>query len=458
MSVFRKILAFVLVVIIFLGVFLRLHYGFSTDLWGDEAISFFIAKNTSWFDLIFSGPNYYDTVHPPFYYLFLKFFLIISNHDIYLRAISLILFFPSAYLVWLIGRQIGDKTEALFALALFSTHPLLVNLSFQVRSYSLTMFLVLVSIYEFILQLKAPSSTKGILLGITLSLSFWTSYASIWLIIGLFLFLLMQILKHGKKIITSFIPTILVFIFLSIFQFFKLLSALFAEFVAGSVIAGSVFSFNWQWFLQELELLTGLQVGFFSLFVLIIVPCIFLQRNREKISYLMTILFVGSIFLSALFSIFSSPIFLARQLLVSAIALVFIIAKLATNTKSVVFILLVLCTYTYLSLQTYGFLFQTNINQKVQQYVQNGDLILIFEKNHDYLDYYLFVNKKQAEVRVLSMNQLYNQKLLTTLEQKYQRAIFFTHYCPEEKYNDCNQIVEDLQSQFCNNIFCKTVE
>ena len=172
----------------------------------------------------------------------------------------------------------------------------------------------------------------------------------------------------------------------------------------------------------------------------------------------MTILFVGSIFLSALFSIFSSPIFLARQLLVSAIALVFIIAKLATNTKSVVFILLVLCTYTYLSLQTYGFLFQTNINQKVQQYVQNGDLILIFEKNHDYLDYYLFVNKKQAEVRVLSMNQLYNQKLLTTLEQKYQRAIFFTHYCPEEKYNDCNQIVEDLQSQFCNNIFCKTVE
>jgi hypothetical protein len=458
MSISRKVLLIITIAAITFGIFLRLYYGLSTDLWGDEVISFFLAKDTSWFDLFFSGPSYWDKVHPPLYYILLKFVLTFTKSDVFLRAISLFWFAPSLYMIWLIGIKTSSYKQTLFAISLFSLHPLLINLSFQVRPYSLAIFLILFSIYLLVMQIEKPNVKNGVFLGLFLGLSFLTSYASIWLIVSIILWLGLQVYKRGWQFLMNFYPTLTALILLSLFQIFHLLFTTSIDFFSGLAIASSVYLFTWQWFLQEMGLLTGLKVEFLSLFIMLIIPIVFLRRNRKKIDYFLIIIFLASILLSVISSIFFSPIFLARQLVVVTIALIFIIARLITNVRTALFSLLILCVYAYLSYQTYGFLFQTNINEKVQQHVKNGDVILLFEGNYDYLSYYLFVNNKQAEVQVLSTDQIFNQNLLAGIKKSNSRLLFFNHFCPEEKYEECRRLVEELRVEYCDNIYCQTIE
>lgn len=82
---YHKILfVFVLLSIIF-GIYIRFRYGLFTDLWGDEALSHFIAKHTSWTDLFLQKGQYWDFAHPSFYYLYLKTILFVGESDWVLR-------------------------------------------------------------------------------------------------------------------------------------------------------------------------------------------------------------------------------------------------------------------------------------------------------------------------------------------------------------------------------------
>ena len=105
-----------------IGAGARFYYGLSTDFWADEGVSYFIARDTAWLDLIFSTGRYYDLVHPPLYYIFLKFILLISSQDWFLRLASLLWFLPSAFLIYLIGK-FDSRNTGLLALSLFSLHP-----------------------------------------------------------------------------------------------------------------------------------------------------------------------------------------------------------------------------------------------------------------------------------------------------------------------------------------------
>lgn len=439
---------------ILLGTYLRYYYGLSTELWDDEAISFFIAKDVSWYEIATSSGGNWDQVHPPLHLLFLKIWLSMGHADLFLRLTSLVMFFPSLYLVFLIGKKTLTPVQTLFALSLFSLHPLLVNLSFQVRPYALAILLSLAAVYALISHLRQPTQTSAIWLGLWLGLAFLTSYGALWLLLAVAFLIVQQAAQKGwGKVFDNFGQTAVVFAVVAGWQIFTLFSALADRFVQGMVIAGSVPLFNWQWFTQELSLLIGVKSELFAISVLLALPLLFLLKKAKK-DLLFLSLFVGGILGSVVSSVFFSPIFLARQLFVSLIGLIFLLAKLGDNLRSKLFLLVILCVYAYLSLQTYGFLFQSRIDVGAQQ-VRDGDLVLTFEGNHDYLNYYLFVNNKQAEVAVLSMDQHISYRLLReAIDDGYSRFVFFTNYCPGKDYEFCQQIVNSLQTQFCQHLSC----
>lgn len=455
-NLIKKYSIYILFTFFLIGVFLRFYYGLNTDLWGDEAVSFFIAKDTSWLDLFFSAREYTDYNHPPGYYMILKFFLAFTYEDFYLRLISLSLFFPSAYLVWLIGKKLGGKQNALIALSIFSIHPSLINLSFQVRPYALALFLVLLSIYLFLITKKTDLLLQ-VLLGLSLSLAFFVSYASIWLILAIAIVLCWRVLIDRENFSIDHFFSLIVFGILAIFQITTIISVYFDRFAGGLPIAGSIVSFDWQKFIHELGLIVGLDLEIISLFLLVVLPIIFLIKYKKENKLFIFLLFVSSIFLSTIFSVFFSPIFLARQLLVATVGLVFIISSLIVHSKNYIFLLLILLMYAYLSVNEHGLLFQRNIDQIIRNYVEDNGLILTFDAHaNSYLDYYLFVNQKKAHIKLIYLDDLDNKQLIEeVLSSSYSNIVFFDNYCPDEKYKQCWEVIETLTYEFCESNTCE---
>lgn len=121
-----------IVFIIALGLVLRL-VNLNQSLWLDEAISVLAVKNYSLTEIV--SKFIIGDVHPPFYYLFLKFWTDIFGYsEIAVRMPSVIFGVLTVFLVY----KIGGKKAALF----MALNPLAIYYSQEARMYALVMFLI----------------------------------------------------------------------------------------------------------------------------------------------------------------------------------------------------------------------------------------------------------------------------------------------------------------------------
>lgn len=143
--------------------------------------------------------------HPPFYYLFMKFWVgIFGPSEVSLRTPSLIFALLTIFLVYKIVLLITDHYSLITAkrsALLLATAPLLFYYAQEARMYTMTMFFVTLSIFSFVKMKHSRGLGWGIAFALSLALTAATDYTAL-LILPVFWYLGRRI---WKKLLMSHI-------------------------------------------------------------------------------------------------------------------------------------------------------------------------------------------------------------------------------------------------------------
>lgn len=211
-SLSRKYLFFVMMLLIFIGLSLRLVF-IDNPLWYDEAHSVLIAKMGFPFEI-----NKYlldtDLQHTPFYFYILHFWIkLFGENDIILKILSLIFALFSIPAIYSLARKFLDRNIALIAPLLLAFNTFHIIYSTEVRMYSLVMLLSILSVnylYEYLETDNNKSLLKLSIVNFILPYTFT----------GAFVFILAQIIAvifvfaKSRNLKNYFISNFILFIFL----------------------------------------------------------------------------------------------------------------------------------------------------------------------------------------------------------------------------------------------------
>jgi len=183
-----------IIFILALGLVLRLVL-INQSLWLDEAISVLVAKNNSFDQIVtrFSPSDF----HPPLYYFFLKIWgNLFGFSEISVRLPSVIFALLTIYTTFLIARYFSSRSPTFPAISalLLATNPLHIYYSQEARMYSLSALLATVIILFYLRLAKHPNIANIIFLALAVTLSLYTFYPLIFLII----FIALHSLITGK--------------------------------------------------------------------------------------------------------------------------------------------------------------------------------------------------------------------------------------------------------------------
>ncbi len=157
----KKIISiFVISIIMIVGIIFRLLY-LHTDVWYDEACSWFTAKQS--FPMgIMDNLLHLDLQHTPLYFFLLHLWIkLFGDSEVAMRTLSLLFGIGTLPLVYIATKKITDNKIALFCLAISAVSPLLVLFSAEVRMYPMVVFLVVLSL-NYLIDFEQTKSTKSL--------------------------------------------------------------------------------------------------------------------------------------------------------------------------------------------------------------------------------------------------------------------------------------------------------
>jgi uncharacterized membrane protein len=127
------------------------------NIWFDEAYSIYFAKlpwREFWSVLSCMDAN------QGLYYAFLKFWLVLGDSEFSIRALSALFAVASIPVLYALARRLFGVRAGLIAALLFSVNAFFIEYAQEARSYSLTLFLVILSSYLFVRVIEDPSNKK----------------------------------------------------------------------------------------------------------------------------------------------------------------------------------------------------------------------------------------------------------------------------------------------------------
>lgn len=151
---------------------------FNQSFWLDEAISAFVVKNFSLFDIItkFSPGD----VHPPLYYLLLKIWTNFFGYsEISLRFPSILATLGTIYFVYKIGRKLFGRNIGILSALFLAINPLVFYYALEARMYAFTMLEISLTAYAFLTK-------KRYLFFLAFLAALYTDYL-VWLVAPVFL-------------------------------------------------------------------------------------------------------------------------------------------------------------------------------------------------------------------------------------------------------------------------------
>jgi len=177
----------ILIIILALGLFLRLHQLDTENLWVDEAYTLNIATQQ---DISAFSQQLELTEGAPWgHYILLYYWIkIFGNSEFSIRLPSVIFGVLSILIIYEIGKNISDKKNGLLASFMLATSMLQVLYSQEARMYAVYGFLILLSAYFFVLIMKMEKeiNRKNKLFfayGLTMILAFYFNYFTGFMII-----------------------------------------------------------------------------------------------------------------------------------------------------------------------------------------------------------------------------------------------------------------------------------
>jgi uncharacterized membrane protein len=154
----------IIVFIIIISSFVKLHNLLDRSLDSDEIFSVNQVTGCHYKDLFFSL-TCFDDGNPPFYFLALKTWLLIfGNSDFSARSLSVLLFVGSAFVLVIIGKRIYDlsNNNTILLLLYFSSSSILYYYYTYARAYSMLLAFSLFTFYFINLLSQQMNIKKGI--------------------------------------------------------------------------------------------------------------------------------------------------------------------------------------------------------------------------------------------------------------------------------------------------------
>ena len=137
----------VLTLLTLVGTVLRLFHLGTKSLWMDEAASVALAR-MSWRQ--YAWVWWRQEGNMTAYYLLLRPWLHLGQSETWIRLLSVVFGIAAIPAIFYVTRRLTDTTTALMAAALLAVSPAHIYYSQEARSYSLTMFLLLLSSFFFV--------------------------------------------------------------------------------------------------------------------------------------------------------------------------------------------------------------------------------------------------------------------------------------------------------------------
>ncbi len=222
--------------ILFLGTILRL-LSINQSFWLDEASSVINAQRFSFWGILteFAVTDF----HPPFYYLFLKVWMMVfGSSELVVRLPSVLFGMGTVFVLYLLIRQLFSKQVALVAAFLLTIAPLHVYYSQEARMYSLETLLVTLSVLFFTKLLAVPSKKLFFLFTFTNMVLVYTDYLPAFI----FIIYICWMLWRRKDIATLAIRYVLLSFVVTIVSFIPFTQVLGVQLQHGSNATQSLWS------------------------------------------------------------------------------------------------------------------------------------------------------------------------------------------------------------------------
>jgi len=133
---------------------LRFHALAAKSFWFDEGVSVAIAR-LDWYNFV--RILWRREANMALYYLFLRGWLHFGGSEFFVRALSVLFAIASVPIIYLLGRRLFDPRVGLIAAALLAVNAYHVQYSQDARSYSLMVFLCLLSSLYFLRCVRQPT-------------------------------------------------------------------------------------------------------------------------------------------------------------------------------------------------------------------------------------------------------------------------------------------------------------
>jgi mannosyltransferase len=143
---------FVLLIAV-IGAVLRFHMLGVRSLWLDEASSVTFARLPL---RDFLRTMWYGEANMSFYYFLLRGWLRFGDSEFWLRSLSVLFGLGAIGAVYQFGKRFLSQRTGIVAAALLAVHCFHIRYSQELRSYSLLAFLLILSMYLFLLALESP--------------------------------------------------------------------------------------------------------------------------------------------------------------------------------------------------------------------------------------------------------------------------------------------------------------
>lgn len=165
-----------------LTIYSRLAHLTTYGLWMDEVYSIRIAR-LSWSGLFDYAAA--DAVHPPLFYVLLKFWVLVGGESlVWLKIFPLLFAFAAIALVYPLGKELRLRAAEFAVTLLFvSLNTYLVYYAQEVRMYSMLMFLSVLSIWSFLRFVSDKGWRPGFVFFVVNLAMVYTHYFG-WLTVG----------------------------------------------------------------------------------------------------------------------------------------------------------------------------------------------------------------------------------------------------------------------------------
>jgi hypothetical protein len=163
-------------ILLALGFFLRLFHAQYRFLNADEALHYLLSVAPS---LAGAYHASLTTVHPPLLILFLHYWGMIGQSELFLRLPSMLAGIGFCWLMYRWLRMVTDDDVALLGLVLLLFSPALVFLSAEIRQYALLLLFSSASLFFFESALQRRSALRMVVSAVSLYLALLTHYSSL---------------------------------------------------------------------------------------------------------------------------------------------------------------------------------------------------------------------------------------------------------------------------------------